>query len=88
VCPIWTHLFALTNCAKWPSGACSPCDFSDDASSECSVPTQGPRHIFVMVVRVTIGSFRALRGADPWRIRLWREAQRALEPTESPRSVL
>jgi hypothetical protein len=36
-----------------------------------------------MVVRVTIGSSRVLRGADPRGIRLWREAERAQGPEVS-----
>ena len=83
VCPIWTHRLALTNWAKWLSGACSPSDFPDVVSSKNSVPTQGPHHVAVMAVRVTIGSSRVLRGADPRGIRRWSEAQRAVVPTVS-----
>ena len=67
----------------WPSGDCSPSDFPEQFLTECSVPTQGPHRVAVMVVRVTIGSSRVLRGADPIGIRLWREAARALSPRVS-----
>ena len=51
--------------------------FPDDGFSEYSVPTQGPHHVAMMVVRVTIGSSPMLRGVDPYGITLWREAGRA-----------